>query len=68
MSAELCKWRYFLYTLVVSCYAGLFLFRSLSRVMHDAIAPGRPDELVILLMHVVLILPFAWYARRYMER
>jgi len=66
MTADLCKWRYFLFTLVVSCYAGLFLFRSLSNVMPEAVSPVRSNELVILLMHVILIIPFMGYARRNM--
>ena len=68
MSAELCKWRYFLFTLVVSCYAGLFMFRSLSRVMHEAVLPDRPNDLMILVMHVALIVPLVWYSQRKMGR
>lgn len=68
MSAELCKWRYFLFTLFISCYAGLFMFRSLSRVMHEFVAQDRPNALIILVMHVALIIPLVWYSQRKLDK
>jgi len=66
LSGDLCRWRYFLFALFISSYAGLYMFRSISNTMQDNISPDRASDLGIFFIHLALILPFAWYAKRNM--
>lgn len=68
MLGDMCRWRYFLLTLFVSSYAGIYMFRSITNTMPDAVSPDRPSDIVIFFTHLALLAPFAWYARRNMGK